>query len=83
MKPKALSLRELMFLAGTRAALGAGVGLLVSELLNRDQRKAAGITLLAIGAITTVPIVANLRSKPDLEAAPVGKPHVMKHRRAV
>jgi hypothetical protein len=53
-------------IGGTRAALGAGVALLLGSRLNEDQRKAVGWTLLAVGAITTVPIAAQLiRSRMD------------------
>lgn len=47
---------ELILLAVTRVALGFGVGLLVSRAMNNDERKAAGIALTVMGAITTVPL---------------------------
>jgi len=47
-----------MFVVGTRALLGAGLGLLVSGRLSKRQRKTAGIVLLATGAITTIPAAA-------------------------
>lgn len=43
-------------IAATRVFLGAGLGLLLGERLNADQRKAAGWTLFAIGAISTIPL---------------------------
>lgn len=52
-----LSVPEVMLLVGTRVALGVGVGLLVSEKLDRDARRGAGIALLAVGALTTIPLV--------------------------
>jgi hypothetical protein len=52
-----LSIPEIGIIAGTRAALGAGIGLLLADQLNGDQRRAVGWTLFAVGAITTVPIV--------------------------
>ena len=55
-----LSFPEIGIIGGTRAALGAGVGLLLAGRLNTDQRRAVGWTLLAIGAITTIPILAQL-----------------------
>jgi hypothetical protein len=55
---KALTIPENMLIAGTRVALGVGVGLLISDRLNEDQRKAAGWALLAVGVLTTIPIVA-------------------------
>ena len=59
-----LSIPEVGLIAGTRAALGAGVALLLADRLNNDQRRAVGWTLLAVGALTTVPIAVQLlRSK--------------------
>ena len=55
-----LSIPEIAIIGGTRAALGAGVGMLLADRLNDDQRRAVGWTLVAIGAITTIPIVAQL-----------------------
>jgi hypothetical protein len=46
---------ELGFIVITRAALGAGVALLLADRLNPDRRKAVGITLALVGAVTTIP----------------------------
>ena len=51
-----LSIPEIALIGGTRAALGAGVALLLADRLSSEQRKAVGWTLFAIGAITTIPI---------------------------
>jgi hypothetical protein len=64
MQERTLTIPELILLAGTRLALGAGVGLLIGEKLGRDARKGAGWALLAMGALTTIPIVAGVLSKP-------------------
>ncbi|MGA2369619.1 MAG: hypothetical protein ACLPPV_17025 [Candidatus Korobacteraceae bacterium] len=58
-----LSIAEIMLLAGTRVALGAGIGLLLSSRLNNDQRKAAGWTLALVGGLTTIPLVMDVLSK--------------------
>jgi hypothetical protein len=59
-----LSIPEIGLIGGTRAMLGAGIALLLADRLNDDQRRAVGWTLLAVGAITTVPIaVGIIRSK--------------------
>jgi hypothetical protein len=51
------------FIVVTRALLGAGVGLLVSDKLPRRQRKKVGAAMVGIGALTTIPaIFALLRS---------------------
>jgi hypothetical protein len=59
-----LNLADIFLIAGTRVALGIGIGLLLSERLNSGQRKAAGWSLLAVGAGTTIPLVINLVRKP-------------------
>ena len=50
-----LSLPTLGFVVGTRAALGVGIGLLLSDKMTESQRRAAGVTLVAIGVATTIP----------------------------
>ena len=64
MQERSLTIPELILIAGTRVALGAGVGLLIADRLGRDARKGAGWALLAMGALTTIPIVAGVLSKP-------------------
>lgn len=68
-----LSIPELILIATTRIALGAGIGLLVSGKLSRDQRKAAGFALALVGAVTTIPLavrVHSLRSGSEREMLP-------------
>jgi hypothetical protein len=67
-----LSVPEVGLIAGTRAALGAGVGLLLSDMLSREQRRAVGWTLVAVGAITTVPLVLQVigESSREPDASP-------------
>jgi hypothetical protein len=55
-----LSLPEIALISGTRAALGAGVGLLVADQLSAEQRRAVGWTLVGIGIASTVPIAMQL-----------------------
>jgi hypothetical protein len=57
---RTVTLPEIGLIAGTRAAAGAGIGLLLADRLNKDQRRAVGWTLLAVGAITTIPLLADL-----------------------
>ena len=56
MRETRVSLPELALIGGTRAALGAGIGLLLADRLSEEQRRAVGWTLLLVGAITTVPL---------------------------
>ncbi len=61
------TLAEIMLLAGTRVALGVGIGLLLSTRLDDDQRKAAGWALVFVGAITTIPLAMDVIGKPDAD----------------
>jgi len=63
MKKTELTLPEVALIAGTRGMLGAGVGLLLADKLNKDQRKAIGWTLLIVGAVSTVPLAIEVLSK--------------------
>jgi hypothetical protein len=64
---------DLIMLVGTRAMLGAGIGLLVSGRLSNETRRAVGRTLLAIGAATTVPLAMRIfGSHSHRELAPAG-----------
>ena len=66
MKERTLTIAEIILIAGTRVALGAGIGLLLSDRLSKDQRKAAGIALAAVGGLTTIPLAMNVIRKQDL-----------------
>jgi hypothetical protein len=49
------------FVVMTRALLGLGVGLLVSDRLSPATRRAVGLTLVTVGAATTIPAVLAAR----------------------
>lgn len=55
-KTRTLTLTEIVLIAGTRVALGAGIGLLISSRLNASARKAAGLALFGVGVLTTIPL---------------------------
>jgi len=55
-----IPLPEIGLIAGTRMALGVGIGLLIADRLSREQRQAAGIALVAIGGLTTIPLLADV-----------------------
>jgi hypothetical protein len=61
MKHLDLALPKLGFIVATRAALGAGLGLLAGGKLRRSQRKRAGLALLAVGVLTTIPALFLVR----------------------
>ncbi len=72
MKEKQLTIPELMLVAGTRAALGAGVGLLLTDRMGRKQRRAAGWALFLVGAATTVPLVLQIFGRRPEKVAVAG-----------
>jgi hypothetical protein len=63
MRETHVTLPELALVAGTRAALGAGVGLLLADRLTPVQRRAVGWTLLAFGAAATIPLAFEILGK--------------------
>ena len=76
MKKIKIYLPELALIVGTRAILGAGIAILLTEDMEKEQRRLLGWTLAIIGAMTTVPLALELlaenRSRPKnlpLEAA--------------
>ena len=63
MKEITLTVPKLAAIAGTRAALGAGIALLVSDHLEPHQRRSLGLTLLMVGVVSTIPLVAEVFGK--------------------
>ncbi len=55
MKNVVLKLPTLGFVVATRAALGIGLGLLLSEQMSDARRRRVGLSLVALGAASTVP----------------------------
>ena len=55
MQDRLLSMPKLLFVVGTRVALGAGVALLASRRMSKRTALATGATLALIGAVTTIP----------------------------
>jgi hypothetical protein len=51
---------ELGLIAATRAALGAGIGLLIADYFTHDQRRNLGGMLVAIGVLSTIPLAADV-----------------------
>ena len=61
MKNLVLNVPTFAFIVSTRAALAAGVGLLIAEQFPVARRRAIGGALVAVGALTTIPAVMSLR----------------------
>ena len=56
MKETRLALPYVGLIAGTRVALGIGIGLLASRRFRETVRRRAGWALLTIGALSTIPL---------------------------
>ena len=63
MKERTLTIPDIMLIAGTRIALGVGAGLLLADKFSEDRRRGAGWALLAVGVLTTLPLVLNVLGK--------------------
>ena len=61
---------ELALIGGTRGMVGLGIGLLVADRMSDDQRRLAGRILLAIGAISTIPLAMQVLQRKDAAALP-------------
>jgi hypothetical protein len=57
---RTVTVPELGMIAGTRMALGAGIGLLLADHFKPEQKRAIGWTLLAVGAVSTIPLAAEV-----------------------
>ncbi len=60
-----LSIPELAIIAGTRAALGAGIGLLAANKLSDERRAGLGWALLGVGVLSTIPILIELSRRSE------------------
>lgn len=58
MRKTTLALPVIGLIAGTRGALGAGLGLLLADKLSDAKRRTVGWTLVGVGVISTLPLVA-------------------------
>jgi hypothetical protein len=79
MKTATLTIPQLMAVIGTRAMLGAGIGLLVADRLAPGRRKTVGGLLAAIGVVTTPFLARNVlfpNLKEEQEAPPAREPVV-------
>ncbi len=63
MKKAELTLPEIVLIAGTRGMLGAGIGLLLADRFDDEERRAVGWTLLSIGAASTIPLLLDVLRK--------------------
>ncbi|GEJ57511.1 hypothetical protein [Anaeromyxobacter diazotrophicus] len=62
MRETHLPLPYVGLIAGTRVALGAGLGLLLSRRLAERRRRGVGWALFALGALSTIPLALKVRA---------------------
>lgn len=60
MKTRVMTVPDIMLIAGTRMALGAGIAFLLGNRLSEGSRRGAGWSLLAVGALTSIPLVMSM-----------------------
>ena len=70
MRKSTLTIPEIVLIGGTRAALGAGLALLLGDRLKPKQRRAVGWTLFLVGVATTLPLALDVLSKQPREQLP-------------
>ena len=51
-----LTVPEIGMINSTRFIIGTGVGLLLAGALDRGARKAVGVSLVAVGALVSIPV---------------------------
>lgn len=71
MRERLLTIPEIVLIAGTRVALGIGIGLLLAGRLNRDERKGAGWALFGVGVLSSIPLVLEIAGKRPLSEKPL------------
>jgi hypothetical protein len=67
MKTYVVTAPEIAIVAVTRGMAGAGIGLLIADILRPDTRRTLGWTLLTIGALSTIPIAMALFGKREIK----------------
>jgi presenilin-like A22 family membrane protease len=65
-----VSLPELGLFGATRGMIGAGIGLLLANRMSNKRRKAVGLPLFIVGALSTIPIAMHIfhKDKPAIES---------------
>ena len=60
------------FVIGTRVALAFGLGLLLADRIPDRRRRAVGLALVAIGAVTTIPAAMSVFGRRVRSELPLG-----------
>jgi len=60
MREHNVTMPQLGMIALTRAMMGAGIGMLIADRIDEKKRKAIAIPLVALGALSTVPLAISV-----------------------
>ena len=71
MQERTLTVADIILIAGTRVAMGVGIGLLLSNKLTKDQRKAAGLALAIVGGLTSIPLALGVMGRKTASATEI------------
>jgi len=63
MKQATLPLPEIGLIAATRGIAGAGAALLLADRMTDKRRKAIGWPLFLVGALSTIPLMLDIRRR--------------------
>jgi hypothetical protein len=70
MNERQVTFPQLALIAGTRVVLGVGLGLLLAGQLSAEHRRAVGWSLVAVGALTTIPLAAQVLGQKQSSPSP-------------
>jgi hypothetical protein len=65
MNDRNIKLPTIALIAGTRVALGFGLGLLLADRLSSERRRGAGWAFFAFGALSTIPLAIEVLGAPS------------------
>jgi hypothetical protein len=68
MRQRPVFTAELALIGATRGMLGFGIGLLLADRLHRDHRRTVGAIMLAVGALSTIPLAIRVFRRKAIEA---------------
>ena len=69
MRSRTISIPILAAIGSTRGMLGAGLGLLAAHRLSDSRRRTVGRSLLAVGLLSTIPLLLYVFRGRDVEAS--------------
>jgi hypothetical protein len=64
---RTVDLPTIGLIAGTRVVLGIGLGLLLGNRLTAERRQACGVTMVVVGALTTIPLAMRVFGRTDAD----------------